>query len=197
MGGTDTPSVFGPTPPPSPNAAFVPAGCTYTGPELDRHRLRHIRLRHVQWLAVSGRQHPTTLFCPTHASPSTERTFGGRSAWRASRVTPQRLRPSHRAVCCVCVLPPSREFHHRIKGISLSRWSADEVEKVAGNKYAARAWLATWEARKFPKAGVAPRLRDGTWHRVPSTGCAVTRSEWTEPARNARQPVGVPNAPWR
>ncbi|KAF8819379.1 hypothetical protein IE077_000077 [Cardiosporidium cionae] len=56
-------------------------------------------------------------------------------------------------VCTVCS-GIHREFGHKVKGISISKWTADEVsqiEKNGGNKKCRDKYLARWTAEELPE----------------------------------------------
>ena len=46
-----------------------------------------------------------------------------------------------------------REFQHKCKGISMSKWSPEEVKAIesGGNEKDQAVWLGGWDSTKFPK----------------------------------------------
>lgn len=54
-------------------------------------------------------------------------------------------------VCTTCS-GIHREFSHKVKGISMSKWTLEEVQEIehGGNSRAEDKWLARWDARDFP-----------------------------------------------
>lgn len=55
-----------------------------------------------------------------------------------------------------------REFGHRIKGISMSKWTLEEVEEIekVGNARAAERWMARWKPEDFPEPDGPAKARD-------------------------------------
>ncbi|CAJ1448628.1 unnamed protein product [Effrenium voratum] len=56
-----------------------------------------------------------------------------------------------------------REFSHKVKGISVSKWTLEEVEDIerGGNAKAAEKFLARWDHRDFPEPDSADQQKAG------------------------------------
>ncbi len=59
----------------------------------------------------------------------------------------------HTFVCMTCS-GVHREFQHKCKGISMSKWTPEEVKAIeasGGNPHDSEVWLARWDASLFPR----------------------------------------------
>ena len=91
---------------------------------------------------------------------------------RDLRVSASLVRPDAIEVCTTCG-GLHREFSHKVKGISVSKWTLEEVEDLerGGNAKANQKYLARWDQRDHPEPDSSDQQK------VPSGRSACSHGE--------------------
>ena len=101
-----------------------------------------------------------------------------------------------------------REFQHKCKGISMSKWSPEEVKAIenGGNEKDQAIWLGAWDPAKFPKPapGDLEKIRkfmqmkyvERRWYVNPEKASSGLTAQASVPPNHSQQASQVSGLLW-